>query len=150
MKKFIFLIIIFKLTGCIGYEPVFSSKDLNLSISKIEISKNDKISQKIKKKLKPYEIRKGSNEIIIEIKSLKTTKIIAKDAKGDPSMFNLIIQSNIKIYSEGTQVKNLNFREKFSYKNQQNKFELKQYKNSIEGELIDKIFEKIILNLRTL
>ena len=49
MKKFIFLIIIFKLTGCTGYEPVFSSKDLNLSISKIEISKNDKISQKIKK-----------------------------------------------------------------------------------------------------
>ena len=150
MKKFIFLIIIFKLTGCTGYEPVFSSKDLNLSISKIEISKNDKISQKIKKKLKPYEIRKGSNEIIIEIKSLKTTKIIAKDAKGDPSMFNLIIQSNIKIYSEGTQVKNLNFREKFSYKNQQNKFELNQYKNSIENELINKIFEKIILNLRTL
>ena len=59
-----------------------------------------KFPKKIKKKLKPYEIRKGSNEIIIEIKSLKTTKIIAKDAKGDPSMFNLIIQSNIKIYSE--------------------------------------------------
>ena len=66
-------------------------------------------------------------------------------------MFNLIIQSNIKIYSERElKVKNLNFREKFSYKNQQNKFELKQYKNSIESELIDKIFEKIILNLRTL
>ena len=52
MKKFIFLIIIFKLTSCTGYEPVFSSKDLNFSISKIEISKNDKISQKIKKTVK--------------------------------------------------------------------------------------------------
>ena len=150
MKKFIFLIIIFKLTSCTGYEPVFSSKDLNFSISKIEISKNDKISQKIKKKLKPYEIKKGSNEISIKINSLKTTKIIAKDARGDASMFNLIIQSNIKIYSDGIKVKNLNFREKFSFKNQQNKFELNQYKNSIENELINKIFEKIILNLRTL
>ena len=65
-------------------------------------------------------------------------------------MFNLIIQSNIKIYSDGIKVKNLNFKEKFSFKNQQNKFELNQYKNSIENELINKIFEKIILNLRTL
>ena len=41
------------------------------------------------------------------------------------------------------------FDEKFTFKNQANKFELEQYKRSLENELIDKIFEKLILNLRT-
>ena len=40
--------------------------------------------------------------------------------------------------------KNNKFDEKFTFKNQTNKFELEQYKRSLEDELIDKIFEKFI------
>ena len=41
-----------------------------------------------------------------------------------------------------------NFNEKFSFNNQTNKFELNQYKNTIKENLIDKVFDKFILQLR--
>ena len=64
-------------------------------------------------------------------------------------MFNLIISSSIEISSNNIVEKKYKFNEKFTFKNQPNKFELDQYKRSLEDELIDKIFEKLILNLRT-
>ena len=63
-------------------------------------------------------------------------------------MFNLIISSSIEILSNNIVEKKYKFNEKFTFKNQSNKFELEQYKRSLEDELIDKIFEKLILNLR--
>ena len=40
--------------------------------------------------------------------------------------------------------------ENFVYNNQTNKFELEQYKKTIEDDLITKIFEKLIIKLRSL
>ena len=57
--------------------------------------------------------------------------------------------SNINLLSDNILQKNYKFTEKFTFKNQENKFELEEYKTSLENELIDKIFEKLILNLRT-
>ena len=48
-----------------------------------------------------------------------------------------------------TDNKKVKFEEKFSFNNQSNKFELEQYKKDIQNDLIDKIVEKLILNLRT-
>ena len=42
------------------------------------------------------------------------------------------------------------YREKFTFDNQSNKFELNQYKKSMESNLSDKIFENLILELRSL
>jgi len=54
MKKICLLILVLFLTNCSGYKPVFSTKDINFFIDQITITDNDKISYKIKKKLKPY------------------------------------------------------------------------------------------------
>lgn len=150
MRKIYFLVLVLFFTNCSGYKPTFSSKDLNFYIDKIMISENDKISYKIKKKLKPYTSKKINREIIsLNINSSKKVKIIAKDNKGDASMFELVISSKIELLSNELVQKKYKFDEKFTFKNQTNKFELEQYKRSLEDELIDKIFEKLILNLRT-
>jgi hypothetical protein len=150
MRKFCLLILVLFLTNCSGYKPVFSTKDINFFISQIIITDNDKISYKIKKKLKPYSSENINKiKISLNINSSKKVKIISKDNKGDALMFNLVINSNVDILSNDIVEKKYKFTEKFTFKNQANKFELEQYKRSLEDELIDKIFEKLILNLRT-
>tara|TARA_B100001063_G_scaffold236288_1_gene255902 strand:+ start:53 stop:508 length:456 start_codon:yes stop_codon:yes gene_type:complete len=150
MRKICLLILVLFLTGCSGYKPVFSTKDVNFFINQIIITDNDKISYKIKKKLKPYSSENTNKiKINLSINSSKEVKIIAKDNKGDALMFNLVINSSIEILSNDMVEKKYQFTEKFTFKNQTNKFELDQYKRSLEDELIDKIFEKLILNLRT-
>ena len=150
MKKICLLVLVLFLTNCSGYKPIFSTKDVNFFIDKIIITDNDKISYKIKKKLKPYSSENTNKiKINLNINSSKEVKIIAKDNKGDALMFNLVINSSIEILSNDIVEKKYKFTEKFTFKNQANKFELEQYKRSLEDELIDKIFEKLILNLRT-
>ena len=150
MKKICLLVLVLFLTNCSGYKPIFSTKDVNFFIDKIIITDNDKISYKIKKKLKPYSSENTNKiKINLNINSSKEIKVISKDNKGDALMFNLIINSSIEILSNDIIEKKYKFVEKFTFKNQANKFELEQYKRSLEDELIDKIFEKLILNLRT-
>ena len=150
MKKICLLVLVLFLTNCSGYKPIFSTKDVNFFIDKIIITDNDKISYKIKNRLKPYSSENTNKiKINLNINSSKEVKIIAKDNKGDALMFNLIINSSIEILSNDIIENKYKFVEKFTFKNQANKFELEQYKRSLEEELIDKIFEKLILNLRT-
>ena len=150
MKKICLLVLVLFLTNCSGYKPIFSTKDVNFFIDKIIITDNDKISYKNKKKLKPYSSENTNKiKINLNINSSKEVKIIAKDNKGDALIFNLVINSSIEILSNDIVEKKYKFTEKFTFKNQANKFELEQYKRSLEDELIDKIFEKLILNLRT-
>ena len=150
MKKICLLILVLFLTNCSGYKPVFSTKDINFFIDQIAITDNDKISYKIKKKLKPYSSENINKiKINLNINSSKEIKTISKDNKGDALMFNLIVNSSVEVLSNEVIEKKYKFNEKFTFKNQTNKFELEQYKRSLEDELIDKIFEKLILNLRT-
>ena len=62
----------------------------------------------------------------------------------------MVINSNIKITLKDSDDLDINFQEKFVYNNQTNKFELEQYKKTIEDDLITKIFEKLIIKLRSL
>lgn len=148
MKKFLFISLIFILSNCGGYEPVFSGKEINFYIEEIENIKNDKISKQIIRRLKPYTIKTDKTNIKLKIESSVEDRIVSKDAKGNPVVFELIIKVKIKIYSNMKQ-KNLDYVESFSFNNQSNKFELSQYKKNIEKNLINTIFEKFILNLKS-
>ena len=60
------------------------------------------------------------------------------------------IQTTVIISLSNNETKTYKFNEKFSYGNQSNKFEFEQYKKNIEKNLIEKIFDKLILKLRNL
>ena len=106
---------------------------------------------KKKKKFKPYELSENSKkEINLRINSSKISRSIAKNSKGDDTTFEMVINSNIKITLKDSDDLDINFQEKFVYNNQTNKFELEQYKKTIEDDLITKIFEKLVIKLRSL
>ncbi|MDA9697921.1 hypothetical protein N9U81_00780 [Candidatus Pelagibacter sp.] len=150
MKNIILLIILISLSSCSGYKPILTSKDINFNILDIKVNENDRISNNIKKKLKIYsDQEQKENTISLEINSVKQVYAIAKDSKGDDSVYEMRIITNIEIINLDTDNNKVKFEEKFSFNNQSNKFELEQYKKDIQNDLIDKIVEKLILNLRT-
>lgn len=150
MKNIILLIILIYLSSCSGYKPILTSKDINFNILDIKVNENDRISNNIKKKLKIYSDKEQKeNTISLEINSVKQVYAIAKDSKGDDSVYEMKVITNIEIINLDADNKKVKFEEKFSFNNQSNKFELEQYKKDIQNDLIDKIIEKLILNLRT-
>ena len=151
MKKIFTILILILVYGCSGYEPIYSSKGFDFYINEIEISSDDKISQKLIKKLKPYRIAKNNKQRLdIKIDSVKQIRSIAKNAKGDDTTFEMIIRSKIKIVLINQPEIDITFEEKFSYNNQENKFDLKQYQKNIEENLINTILEKFFIRLRNL
>lgn len=149
MKKNFFILIFFFITQCVGYEPIYSSKEQNFYIDTIKTEIDDEISKNIKNKLRPYTKKNEKEKITLKINSTKNEKILSKDNKGDPVILEIEISTNVDI-SYNNIVKTIKFEEKFSYTNQSNKFEFEQYKKNIEKNLIDKIFDKLIFKLRNI
>tara|TARA_B100000427_G_scaffold193396_1_gene160762 strand:+ start:1117 stop:1569 length:453 start_codon:yes stop_codon:yes gene_type:complete len=147
MKKIFLIISFFLLVSC-GYQPLFSSKDSSFLIQEIIFDENDKISSKIKNGLNYLTYTKDYNKIYkLNLGSEKIIEIVSKDEKGDPSIYRILIKSDLKIFSSDRLVVAKKISKNFSYKNISNKFDLKQYEKTIEENLIDKIVEDIILIL---
>ena len=147
MKKVILFLSFLLLVSC-GYQPIFSSKTSNFLVEEIIYDENDRISFKIRNNLTYL----GKNENYIKVFKLKLSSekridISSKDSKGDPLVYKMIINTNIEIFSNNKKTLQKNISKNFSYKNTENKFDLKQYEKTIENNLIEAIKEDIILIL---
>ena len=147
MKKVILFLSFLLLVSC-GYQPIFSSKTSNFLVEEIIYDENDRISFKIRNNLTYL----GKNENYIKIFKLKLSSekkidISRKDSKGDPLVYKMTINTNIEIFSNNKKTLQKNISKNFSYKNTENKFDLKQYEKTIENNLIEAIKEDIILIL---
>ena len=60
------------------------------------------------------------------------------------------IKTNISILKDNKEINNLNLSKNFSYKNMSNKFDLKQYENNIQENLINEIIKDINLKLHSI
>ena len=149
MKKIILITLIIFLNNCAGYKPIFTSDQTNFYIEKIEISDDNKLVRKLIKSLKPFSVENGKQSITLKLNLNKQENVIMRDAKGDPASYEIKIELNVDVVTkDGT--KKLNFRENFTFNTQSNKFELNQYKKNTETNLINKIFENLILELRAI
>ena len=92
----------------------------------------------------------GENRININLNSSKEERILSKDSKGNPLIFEMSLNTNLEILFANGNIKKYLFIEKFNFNNQSDKFELAQYKKITEKNLIDKIFENILNELRKL
>ena len=151
IKNFKYICILIFLCSC-GYTPIYQvNEKLNFSVGAINFSGDKKIGREIKKNLEKF--KNGGNENVFNANFIvfKRQEIVTKNKKGDPSSLKLIIEIELDLVEE----KNLKtFEKKFmketTFDTMNNKFELKQYKNNIENNLIDKIFEKLIFDLRSI
>tara|TARA_Y100000389_G_C17231446_1_gene398362 strand:+ start:88 stop:540 length:453 start_codon:yes stop_codon:yes gene_type:complete len=150
MKHLFFFAFLLLLTNCFGYKPIFSSTNINYNIKDVRNITQDKVTNYIVRKLKSYNSDDKKENITIEISTTNKERILSKDTKGDPIIFEMNIIVDVKISLEGQDDKYFQFEENFSYNNQSNKFELKLYKDNLQKNISNKITKNIILKIRSL
>lgn len=150
MRKLLTLLLIVLLSNCSGYTPIFSSKDTNFYIAEIVISNDNRLTRNLIKKLKPYTIKNDQKKIILELDMKVKETVTLKDEKGNVASEEMEIILEVKSILQNDNDKKFLFTEKFTFNDQSNKFELNQYKKNIQNNLVDKIYQDLILILRTI
>ena len=145
MKKILVFLLLssFLLLNNCGYESIYSKGSGNFFIKNIKIKTNDEINYKIKNRLKIFSNSNSKNRYDLEIEALKSIRIVSKDSKGDPKIYQMNIKVKVKLIENYQNIKEINFEEYFNYNNNSNKFELKQYEKNIEDNLIEKNIENL-------
>ncbi len=148
--KLNYLILSFFFIISCGYQPLYSNKEINFYINKINSFGDEKINKALINKLELYKDKNSNKKIELEINSKINKTTTSKDTKGNPKTFRIEIISQIKVI-EGEKI-NLDkiFTKSSNYNNSSKKFELKQYEENLKINLIDKIFEDIVSYLQTL
>ena len=138
-----FLIILF-LSSC-GYSPIYeANQKLNFGLDTLTFSGDKKIGREIEKGLEKFRDSKNKNVFDANFVSLKNKAIVTKDKKGNPSSYKLIIDVKLDLINK---VNNKSFEKRFikesTFDSMDNKFELDQYMNNIEKNMIFKILQDI-------
>ena len=145
IKKFSFLILCFLILSSCGYKPIYSTKNFNFTIGKIEKS-NTSLNNKFAKKINNLKNKKTDKKIDIKIQSNKEIEIKSKDTKGNTLVYELKIILNVSNLNTNNG-KEQSFLEKITYKNSDDKFKLKQYVDGLEDILITRLVEDLMIYL---
>ena len=126
-----------------GYTPIYKvNQKSNFGLDVIIFSGDKEIGRKIEKNLKKFRTNETKNIFDVNFVSSKTQEVVTKDKKGDPSSFKLIIEVKLNLISK-TNKKTLEkkFIKEATFDSMDNKFELNQYTNNIEKNMIFNILE---------
>ena len=140
-KPFIFLIFFLILSSC-GYQPIYSTKNLDFTIGKVE-KENTSLNNKFAKSINALTNRESDKKINIKIESDKKIRIKSKDSKGNTLVLELEINLKFTNLDSDNQVQQ-SLSRKITYNNSDDKFKLKEYENELEDILITKIIEDLI------
>ena len=136
-----FFIFIF-LYSC-GYSPVYEiNQKLNFGLDKITYSGDKNIGREIEKNLEKFKNIETENIFDANFVSSKKQEVATKNKKGNPSSFKLTIEVELNL-SNKTNKKTFekNFTREATFDSMDNKFELNQYANNIERNMIFKILQ---------
>ena len=153
MRKIIIYLCFFIMSGCAGYNPLFSTKKLSFYIESIENVSDNKITRKISKSLNNNNLKiEDKKNYILKITSYKKNAITSRDSKGVASTYEMIIDVKVEVFYNDkiTPIATLIINKKSNYNTQINKFDLSQYKNIIEENIIEEIAQEITIKLHSL
>ena len=152
IKKIFFIsfIIIF-ISGC-GYTPIYSKKDQNFKLGKIETLGNTKLNKAIIRNIRKFTKNNPNTSKIfnLEIETTLKKNIKSKDTKGNPKTFEIKIVTNLIVNKDKTNSSQKSFSYSSTYNTLISEFELNKYEKTVEKTLISKISQKIIIYLQTL
>ena len=137
------------LVGC-GYQPIYSSKNLNFNINQLELKGDIDLNRQIRDRSSNFQSNKSDQSVIYNIKINTTSNrtISTKDAKGNPALYALTVTINLSYSTLGETEKDKSFSESIGYQNNDDKFDLKRYENTLKKNLTNTIIEDIILFLQ--
>ena len=151
MKKITLILVVFIMCTSCGYNPMYSNKNFNFNITKIENSKEDKLNLVFEKMINNFSNHQAINQISLETNAEKQIIVISKDAQGNPLRYQMIVKLELVIIDDQKNKKiNKNIVQQFSYNTNSNRSKLNQYEKEIEEILINKIIDETIKHLSQL
>ena len=147
LKYFTYYFIFLIFLGSCGYERIYLSKELNFNITKLEFISNEKINKNIERTFNSLNKNIDGKKISAVVNSQKEKKIITKDKKGNPNLFELSIKVEIYFYENEKLLNKITFIKNNNYSNNENKFDLNIYEQNLEKILNQKILEEIFTYL---
>ena len=150
IRNNIFFLLIFLFLNQCGYETIYSSKNIKFNIKEIKIENNLDIGRQIKNRLEIFSSDSPSNEnYFLEINSYFDKTTTSKDKQGNPKTFNINVTVNVTFIDNKNIERNKSFVENINYNNDENKFSLKQYENSLIENLTEKIIDNLLIYLQS-
>ena len=156
MKK-IYLIISFlmliSINGCAGYEPIYSSSNLQFKITDHVIKGDKKLGNQIYSKLynlsKYNESNSASKSIYISIDISKEKKSTAKNSAGKILEYKITLNTQIiiKDFLTNDKILNKNFTSSSSYKVQDQHYETVKLENKTIESLLNKTYQDLLINM---
>ena len=148
MKKITLTLIVFIICTSCGYKAMYSNKNFNFNITKIEKFKKDKLNLVFERMINNFSNDQAINLISLETNAEKQITVVSKDARGDPSRYQMIVKLELVIIDDQKNKKiNKNIVQQFSYNNNSNRSKLNQYEKEIEEILINKIIDETIKHI---
>ena len=148
-KKIFSFLFLFLLSSC-GYEATYSKKNLlnyDFSISEINFTGDREVNVKMKERLNNYIINKKNKSFRVDILSIATKAVSAKNISGDATSFKSTVSIKVDLVMNNKLKNNFIIKESFNYNNNSNKFNLKTYEKDIKNNLTETITEQLIFRL---
>ena len=142
MKKILLLLILTTLIGC-GFKPIYSSKESDFKIIKIETDQN-LLNRKFAKKLESSSNEESSNRISVKFNIKKEKLIKVKNKKNIPTIFELKVNLKLIITDQENNERTEELTIRTSYNNRDDKFELSRYEEKLEDTAINQLFLDVI------
>ena len=157
MKKiaypiFLFILLIF-INGCVGYEPIFGSTNLQFEIADYSIEGNKILGNKIYSKL--YSLSKSKKDdqnlrsVDLVIKVSKDKNVTTKDSAGKILQYKITLNTDIKVTDFITKDKILNqiFVSSLTYKVQDKYSDTVDLENRSIEDLLNKTYQELVTRL---
>ena len=142
--NYILIFFLFTLSSC-DYKPILSYKNYKFSINVDKITGDEKVNSIITNNLN--NLKGNEKEFYVTLSSKKEKNIISKDTKGDPSIFELIINVNYNVKLNGEIIIENNILRKTTYNNISDKFELENYEKNMIDNLSSNISDRIVFSI---
>ena len=147
-KKIIALLALFLFFSSCGYAPIFSKKDVNFSIEKIEFSGVNDVKKNINQALSSYKNKPGkTKQISLVITNSKNITIASKNSKGEAQTNKISVDVNAKIILAENNIIEKNFSKSSIYDVIDRKSEQKLIENKLIENLSSGIAQQIILEI---
>ena len=139
-----YLFVLLYLNSC-GYSPIYElNQKLDFKLGVINFSGDKKIGREIEKGLEKFKNNESQNIFDLDFAVTKKEVVVTKDKKGDPSSFKITIELDLDLTRKSNgRTFTKNFIKETTFSSMDNKFELDQYKNNIEKNMIFKILQDV-------
>ena len=143
-RKIIALLALFLFFSSCGYAPIFSKKDVNFSIEKIEFTGIKDIKENINQALSIYKNKPGkTKQISLVITNSKNITIASKNSKGEAQTNKISVDVNAKIILAENHIIEKNFSKSSIY----DVIDRKSEQKLIENKLIENLSSEIALQI---